>query len=193
MQTLIYVNGGNVMSYYEYPIVEKVFSSPMVNYENLHLCGGWSWIYNGEMKQYNDMSYNELIIHRVLNNLKPLGEICGNEESITMLKDKCDRAGFITSITARENPNKHWTHDLRVANPKPLDDLFDFDALDADYVSYCQALGKKIIPNFDIMRGKTFAEFIDMEIDWGAPQGMHIVGLALGYPICSTVDRALMN
>jgi hypothetical protein len=32
---------------------------------------------------------------------------------------------------------------VRMANPKPLDELFHFDALDADYISYCHALGIK--------------------------------------------------
>lgn len=186
VQTLI-INMGNVMNMYKYPVVDRAFSSAMVNWENLHLCGGWSWRFTGDLRKYNNMKDHEITVERVLGGLKPAGTIYGSLELIEEVAAKVTAAGFLAKHKFRPNMPK-WPYEMMIANPKPFEELFDLDALDADYAKYFKVLGAEdITPKFSKLRGKSMADFMDLNIDWCSPVGMYVVGLILGYPVESTV------
>lgn len=191
---LFVINGGNLMSWYDFPTIEHHFSSPMINYENLHLCGGWSWKWNGPFKHYAKMSENEILLHRVLNGLKPMAEIIGETAKVIEMKRTAEDRGFIAELLPIPQGRDEWWKTrsiLRVANPAAPEKLFNLDQLDADYAAYFKKADFSHPPRFDFLRGKKMRDVIDIDIDWGSSAGMHVVGLLLGFPIESTIDRLI--
>src|SRR5581483_7855487 len=75
-ETTIYANGNEVRTYL-YPAIEPRFSSPMVNDDNLHFCGGWSITEVDEGGVHHELNNDDLYFRRTLEGLKPMAEIVG--------------------------------------------------------------------------------------------------------------------
>lgn len=184
----VMMNMGNVVRTYKYPLIDRAFNSPMVNWENVHLCGRRSWRYTGDLRKYNDMTDNDIIVERVLGGLKLAGTVYVSLEVVEKIKERVASAGFFAN--RKPHPDSAGTYELLIANPKPFEELFDLDALEADYVNYFKAIdAADVTPDFSSLRGKSMADLMDMNISACRPICMHIVGLILGHPVESIVSN----
>jgi hypothetical protein len=183
---LIYINKGNVMSYYHYPIIEREFESPMINLENLHFCGGWSWSYPDE-SSCDRITEDEKLVDRVINGKKPACSIYAPDETLDSIEKKISKHGHVACVRRQGKSRYNW---ILIYQTAKFDDLFDLDSLEYEYKKYWKALGRPGDPvSFAYLRGKSMSDFIDADLDWGCEYGIPFVGLVYGYPIESTVDR----
>lgn len=183
MKKKYFINNGHKMSVYEYPDIERSFSSPMVNDYNLHLCGGWAW---------KDIDLTQEIIDRVITGLKPVGftYTTGKRGKEWLLEQEgiAQQAGCLTYIF---NEDKC----LGIAYPHKCCEIFDLDALESDYMKYAEVLGgdhrfDDVEEALDILSFYNFIDFFE-EFAAGDPtldREFIIAGLLLGYPIESTVS-----
>ena len=181
LETLVYINKGNVMSYYCYPVIDRYFESPMVNHENLHLCGGWFWEYTDEMPE------NDRLLSRVVNNQKPVCSIYSTDDKLTTLRYNANNHKYLGAMYRK---GKWRFNELIVFQKETFDNLFDLESLEIDYNAYMRAANRSDKPiNFDYLYGKTFIDFSKVNLDWDCEYGVEFVGLVFGFPIETTVSR----
>lgn len=94
---MIALNSGNVMTRYRFPRVDIPFSSPVLRWENLWFCGGWSTQGpNGE-----EMDSGERLLQAVIDGLKPMGFICGPQAEIETLSRRTELAELPHTVKER--------------------------------------------------------------------------------------------
>ncbi len=173
-QEKFFVNNGELIRKYIYPIIKTVFQSEMVNDFNLHFCGEWAW---------PDIDSKYGLIDRVRRKKKPMGiYVCGTRGELNRLKHTMKYLNL--NITKKDK-------ELGFCQKKSLKDLFDLDSLQKDYDNY---LGRNAI-DFKKIADKTLDECI-ASFDYDNPEDdeeLIITGLVFGYPIESTISIILGN
>ena len=168
----LYIQNGNLMRKYKYPRIEQVFTSPLVNDYNLHLCGGWSW---------SGVSNDECIT-RVLEYAKPMGYLHTDKDYPSMVED---RACVIKATSAND--------EIGYSITGTFGEVFDLDALATDYIHFFEALGNSELNNqiynsIQTLKDLPISRFLG-GYDYANPQDMYqliLTGLILGYPIETT-------
>lgn len=178
----LYINGYRAVTY-RYPRIKPRFTSPLVNEDNLHLCGGWTW--PAFKREWPYKVSHPVIIERVIAGVKPLGEAAareGGQEELEELQERAQAADLETLLERRNNSNFPWQ--LGVARRETFGELFDLVALTLDWVDYTRGLdagyAADILELFRSVSGRPASDFLGA--DWDllpAP----LTGLILGYPV----------
>ena len=187
--TKIY-NHGYLMSKYRYPIIDQKFYSKLINYDNLHLCGGWS---------FDGLKSENQCILRVLNHLKPMGEeIYWNhdKEKILGIREKINKTPeneFACKVRKVADSTS-----IIIASNKKFSELFDMESLTHDYLQYFWGLPGNFI---HAVRGQLcemscekVSEYLDY--DFANPKSsfnLIATGLILGYPIETTASLVIRD
>lgn len=178
---VLFINNGVLMKKYKFPKIKARFNSPMLNFFNLHMCGGWFW---------PNVNVKKEILRRVIKGLKPMGKIVDKTEEIKKVSDKAEKAGLKYRITSH-----FWEghNSIRFCKDGKFEKLFDVEALLSDYSEYYFAIFKKTEGEYKTFTSKIanrkLSDFLDFNI--GTPDkysDVIITGLILGYPIWSTVS-----
>jgi hypothetical protein len=204
-QTKIY-NNGHLMVGYRYPIITRQFYSNLINYDNLHLCGGWF---------LTGTKIDDECVLRVLNHTKPMGietYLITEKEKINniiaVIKNvlKYEKNAFIYKEAKRDLKGHACWHDVKIAINKSFVELFDLQALVHDYLEYfCKAelLSRREFPweflpqverhilGFRNQRISAYLEF-----DYANPKtalDLITTGLVLGYPIETTASLIIRD
>ncbi len=178
---VLYIINGNIMSKYKFPKIKTIFRSKMINPYNLHLVGGWA---------FPNINVNKEILNRTINGLKPMGEISEwkkNENEIKKIIKILKKKGLVYRI--------YYSNDriyIRFCRDGQINEIFNLKNLEIDYKNYYYKIfGKSFNGKFiNKIKSKKLKDFLNTPI--GNPESdddMIIVGLILGYPIWSTVDR----
>lgn len=170
----VWANGHLVMTYRRQP-KQLRFRSPMVNDANQDLCGGWhvhDW----------DFDENAEIVQRVMAGLKPFGVAHALDAAEAARLQRAARArGFDTKVFDHWQPGQR---NLAVAQPATLRELFDLDALLADYIANNVAHPDALRDEFATYADHRLIDFAETYDD--AP--MWVTGLVLGYPVENTIS-----
>jgi hypothetical protein len=188
--TKIY-NNGYLMTKYCYPIIDQKFYSQLVNYENLHLCGGWSF------EGFEDK--NQCIL-RVLDHLKPMGEEIYYEEEILEMKEKINRVSG-KEFAYKVVTNKYTVKDsvsIIIASNKKFFELFDMDSLIHDYLQYLGGLSGDFIHTLRGQLCEMSYEKVSKYLGYDfanpdSPLDLVTTGLILGYPIETTASLIIRD
>jgi len=165
---------------YKYPKIDSTFESPMLNAFNLHLCGGWRW---------PNVNVKEEILNRVIQGLKPVGDIVDEDHNIERFKQIAEKEGLTFSVY----PHSWKGHkSITICRDGKFNEIFDIEALFSDYCKYFLAIFKKTKGRYQDFRRRIasckLSNFLDFDI--GYPNSFSdviITGLILGYPVWSTV------
>jgi hypothetical protein len=187
---------GHLMRRYIYPKINREFSSPYFNDENLSLCGGFSY----EPLFPSLPSYPE--IHRVMNFKKPMGEsiFTGKKmgwhdlfKAVPSLRPLSDSAKFKKSLT-HKNRAYGIINFFLIANKMKFSKMFNITDFINDYREYFKVAGLEddfednILDNLSpVLKSGSSADFTDY--DFANPSSnfeLILSGLILGYPIEST-------
>jgi hypothetical protein len=187
-QTLIYVKG-HLLQGYSYPLIERRFSSPMVNEYNLCFVGGWFPC--DQFGQY--IGTMSSVVNRVIEGLKPMSW-CGAWKTypsrvteLIYLEKQARIAGLATSMTETDNQVR-----LSVCRRGKLEEMFDLEALRDDYIEFRYKMCRichddffvdRVIEALKKMQGKCLEHFVDWNIE--PEEGINYcikTGLFLGYP-----------
>jgi len=191
--TIIYVNGF-FQSRYIYPLIERRFSSVMVNDYNLCFVGGW-W-----PNDQHGICINTYTGHldRVISGQKPMAWLSAfkGRPSVQELRDlelKARSFGLATSFTETDDRLS-----LAVCRKGKLAELFDLKALRADYINflantsqvgYYRLVTKEVINTIDSLNGTTLEQYINWNTEpEGSTRYYILTGLLLGFPIESTIS-----
>lgn len=165
------INDGYItMKYEDVPCIDYVHD--MINDTNQHFCGGWSM---GGV----DTSDDALFI-RVIDGLKPMGIIYGDEEKLTKYINRLPN-GFDYEIYNAKYGNQKC---LVFGSDKSISEVFDLESIFDEYVSHLNME----IDVFGICN-KKFKEFFTNYDDVDA----WLTGLLLGYPIENTISLYRMG
>jgi hypothetical protein len=175
------------MTSYKYPAIDTKFKSKLVNYENLHLCGGWSF----EGFKQDDC------IYRVLFGLKPMGALFKEDkEIIQRIVSGIDEEylGIKYKIIKNAGCNKKYK-ELLVAVDSTFDNLFDMNSLILDYTAYFSFANfpytfiQGIVMYLISLKDKSLSDFFDYDYaNPESPLDLITTGLILGYPIETTAS-----
>lgn len=189
---MLVINNGNVLCRYKYPKVEHLFDNPMIRWQNLYFCGGYSVLAeDGQCTGSND-----LLIEAVIDGVKPIGFIVVKEsESYKYIKKAVDN-GIKYSV------NLHFMDgycEIGLANSGSLKEHFNFDNLIEAYDLFSDVLEYDLISQDDKewlsqMFSLELSDFIcGFDYAYSGKRNCEnvLTGLILGYPIESTV--ALMD
>jgi len=202
-------NRGYLMVKYRYPTIERKFSSKLISYDNLHLCGGWS---------LDGIKYKDQCIMRVMKGLKPFGvEIYDTHEEVDkiekIIKKHIKNDNFKYTIVEREMCGKIYI-DVTVASTKRFDKLFKIygifdrsgkivDSLENSLMRcYDEYLFRKVPKNIyndvifclEQLEGKKVSDYLGF--DYANPYSVEdlvITGLILGYPIETTASLIIRD
>ncbi len=178
---VLFISNGILLNKYKFPKIKTRFNSPMLNFFNLHLCGGWFW---------PNINVKKEILRRVIKGLKPMGDIVDKIAEIREISNKAESAGLEYSIIP------HFLKDHReitFCKDGKFEELFDVEALFSDYSKYYFAIFKKIQGEYQAVASKIanrrLSDFLDFNVGTpGMESDLIITGLILGYPIWSTVS-----
>ena len=189
-------SGGELCETFTYPSLDSpAFASPMLNEINLHLCGGWG-ITDTEG---HPLDRGAVAYERMLSGLKPLGERAfgrfasgGRVLEDDEIRDVAETAalmaearGAVAYLFPIAHPNSPWG--LRLCFPGALGELFDLDALAADYRRYLadsREAAEEALAVIDTLRDLRLEDFLH---GWRAASPLAI-GLVLGYPVWSSAS-----
>lgn len=139
---MLVINNGNVLCRYKYPKVEHLFNNPMIRWQNLYFCGGYSVLAEDGQSTGSD----DLLIEEVIDGFKTIGFIVVKEsESYKYIKKAVDN-GIKYSV------NPHFKEDyceIGLANRGRLREHFNFDNLIEAYELFSSALGYNLISQYD--------------------------------------------
>ena len=189
-------NRGYLMSKYRYPIIERRFNSKLVNYDNLHLCGGW---------YLDGVDYKNQCILRVLKDVKPFGEetyttseeVDKIEETINKHSNK-NNFKYVVTKRPKKDP---WYADVIIASIKTFSDIFDINNLMEDYGNFLYKkvpirLYDGVLFNLEELKQYNVSGFLDNGYEYWNPEDAidyATTGLMLGYPIETTVSLIIRN
>lgn len=188
-QTLVY-GKGHLFRRYSYPLIERRFSSPMVNDYNLCFVGGWFQVdQNGRW-----LGTDGIMVERVIRGLKPMGwarawKIYPDRvERLIHLEKQASTNGLATLLTETEEQ-----FCLTFCQKGKIDEMFDLDSLLDDYIAFrngtCNMLQDddffvaQLKEAIEKMRGRSLENFInqDKEPEGGITYYVS-TGLFLGFP-----------
>jgi hypothetical protein len=193
--TKIY-NKGYLMNSYRYPTIDREFNSALLNYDNLHLCGGW---------HFEDKSDETLAVLRVLDGLKPMGiksywedRTEGMHELEAVVKNSPKNVKYLLRKEDRAVVG-HGVFDLIVASNELFSKLFNIGALIWDYGEFFKdklsdQLLHAILIHIESFKDKKVSDFL--KYDYGNPDSsldLITTGLILGYPIETTASLILRD
>ncbi len=179
-QDILYINNGYLMAKYKYPKIDSTFESPMLNLSNLHLCGGWRW---------PNVNGNEEIINRVIQGLKPMGDIVDKSHNIEKFKQIADKEG----LTYLVYPHSWEEHKgIMFCRDGKFNKIFDIGALFSDYCKYHSIIFKRTEGEYLNFRTRIsnskLSDYLGFDVGWpNSNSDFMIIGLILGYPVWSTV------
>lgn len=181
---IVVCNEGNRMNTYKHLKIDAVFHSRMVNWENLHLCGGW-----------NMPGVKPIVaIERVLSGLKPMGTYIDTDMETIQF--------WAYQIALREDISCLVIEDWVVANntlliaasDKTFVEMFKLGDLSTDYGNYFASDPYLDIDSADIiseLKDRRISEFMNPHtFDWSNATGLKdalITGLIFGYPVETTI------
>ena len=193
-EVIILNNGHSWCFKYKFPRVEIPFSSPMVRWDNLFFCGGYSL----EKPDGTYADKKEYLVDAVIAGLKPIGFIIVREDESEQIINKIKKNGLKYAI----NPH-HWNGycEIGIANHGKIKDNFDIEAVIESYRLVSKGLGYNLLTNEDEVKLRkistsNLSDFIS-GFDYGNCEKKVfedvLTGLLLGYPIESTVSFLTTN
>lgn len=178
----IYANGFLVRTYRRVPKIIE-FYSPMVNDANQDLCGSWF------MDDRMAAGVNKDIMQRLIDDLKPLGQIGAHSKSeATTVLRHLKHAGLITHL--QKNPFIREMWEVTACQDMAVGDIGDMNALMRDYAQ----ITDEMYPGwdeeiFDDIMENSQRDLSDFLEEWDSPpQPLWLTGLILGYPIENTIS-----
>ena len=181
--TLVFVHGTCVADY-QYPRIDRAFSSPMVNDFNLHFVGRWQWPFENEGRS---------LVERIAGGLKPAGLIAlPIEQGQALLQDASDA----NLATVFHDDDARGVRYLGFAIQARFEDVFDLGCIVADYAAYEQAapflprdLEETIESMLAHINNDTIISRVEpyLCINPADVAGIITSGLVFGYPIETTV------
>jgi hypothetical protein len=130
-----FYNNGFLIRTYRYPTIEKKFTSPLINYDNLNLI--------------TDNTYSLDNMNPVINGTKPMTEVLFKvDNNNCKCCKKCKKA--VNEIVNSIDVNKfalnihlckyeNHVHSMIISTNKPFNELFDTNVFMEDYLSYMDA------------------------------------------------------
>ncbi len=173
----IWQNGYRMVTYMYQPFGLK-FKNKMINDNNQHHCGGWTW------QELDNSHSGEL--NRVLIGLKPMAAIFAwKKEELDDLIKLIDLNKFDYNEKIRYNQDGTiLSYYIIVSCKGKMKDLFDLDLLQQDY------LDNGIEININLVKEKELKDYFN---DWDHQDKDSKIepwetGLILGYPIENTIS-----
>lgn len=187
-QTLVYVKGHRHCRY-SYPLIDRSFSSPMINDYNLCFVGGWTAVDQNGLR----LDTNSLAVARVIEGLKPMCWCHARKvfpdrvDELKLLEKQASAAGLATLITETEDQ-----FCLSVCHVGEFDEMFDLDSLHRDYIEFRKKIRTFMRDDifiewfrdaFEKMRGKYLEEYINWINEPEVGRNYYLLtGLFLGFP-----------
>lgn len=176
------------------------FRSPLVNFDNMHHMGGYSWRdlgYRGD--RYDPFGASRILVQRVIDGQKPAAVInvsgyqsytFGGEEKASRAKrEEAERLyahAKKTDLIVGELEEFPWgnekSYSFTVARPGTYGENFDLDAWTRSYTGYGIDVAHTAHTIEDVPLWKSLDIFSDQ-----LPMSPMELGLLLGFPICTTV------
>ena len=183
-----FIRNGYILMKYKYLKVNIPFTSPMVRWENLNHCGGWSMCDENGV----ELSTQINLLQDVINGLKPMG-FCysfGEKQKDEFMKLIIEsRLPYTIDELDWKNPDFPIRYGFNICQHGKIGDLLDIDAVIESYNLLDSSHDKWI---YNLIKDNLL-KIIDNELsnyltDWnyGNPRTVIesvIVGLLLGYPI----------
>lgn len=180
------LNNGNIMTRYGYPKFDLPFASPMVRWQNLHYCNGWSM----QGPDGNNIGENIHILQSVIDGLKPMGFAVAYEDKIEPCVELAKSSGLPYAIN-----KKSWNDKLvevAIGQHGVIGETFDIDAL---FRSYCRVgLGEFLDDEHPLemlceLEESSFSDYLSDWNYWNPEEDYELVriGLLLGYAVESTM------
>lgn len=180
--TKIIVNNGHVMRDYTYPHINRTFFSPMVNDDNLHLCGGWQF----------HLNWSECL-SRVVDGLKPMGfhivDVDKKDLYLSYMTQNLDKVEY----NVNDNLHIEGKIEIGVSVKGKFKDVFDMDSLLNDYIQYLGNFEPDLHTLISKLKNEEVSKYLT-NFDYANPESIEdliITGLILGYPIETTVSIIL--
>jgi len=127
----LWFNGWEVIAY-RFPKIKPRFSSPLLSYANLHLCGAWPW---SPRPGRALLDVDAATIARVLRGTKPVGYAAVPTAARLEVIERRARVRDV-AISELEFPFPRGYRTIGLAQPGAFGDTFDLDALEQDYRAY---------------------------------------------------------
>ena len=176
---------------YKYPKVKIPYTSPMVRWENLNHCGGWSMCDENGV----ELSTQINLIQDVVNGFKPMG-FCYSlhkEQKNEFMKIIIESGlPYTTDELDWKNPDFPIRYGFNICQHGKIGDLLDIDAVIESYnlldLSHDKWIYNTIRVNLLKIKDNKLSNYLT-DWDYGNPKTVIeavTVGLLLGYPIEST-------
>jgi|GEM_PF-4060325 len=187
-ENILIIAQGSLVNMYTYKAISRNFTSEMINYRNLHLCGGW---------HFPDVEEKECVT-RVFDGKKPMGIFATFDRQAynDFINEFEDDLSMYPSLYSTKFVSENPVYSVAVCIHGTFHENFDIDGLTLDYIDYLEDSFNEYFNieqiHFlfnDILKNKEVSNFI--QFDYGNPRTVIdtiIAGLLLGYPIETTVS-----
>jgi len=180
-----FFNDGHNLKTYAYRKHDIPFKSPMVRWENLNFCNGWSM--NGP--DGKSLSTDKKLIKAVINGLKPIGFGMFEDREVDKIVKMIEAAGLPYEV----NPHQYMPNHsfIGVSQKGKIGELFDMDKFIESWKMHLDEENMEI--NYDFFNNLKDEKFEDFLKGWNyarpnSDTEFALTGLLLGYPIESTVS-----
>jgi hypothetical protein len=181
----------------------------MVVFDNMHHMGGYSWRpHNYDGSTYLEIGRSEALVDRMLAKRKPAAEcvVAGNwsfrydrderrahqakRDAITKLHERASRGDLVVGaihtghLAGVEYP---WSYRFTMAQPGTSSDNFDLDAWKSSWLGY--KMPEPYLASWlEEIDGVPLSHLIELFRENEHSLPAPIVGLILGFPICTTAS-----